>query len=344
MELTFAFLDEFIHIPEHILDILSGRVGRYPEVRLQTPSWYGVFGTSNPCSVEHWYYKLSQEKRPEDFSFYYQPPGLLVDDRGKYFTNPDAENLLYLPEGYYTKQAIGKDEDYIKVFLMGNFGQLRSGKSVYPQYKDGVHYTEANYEPDKRLPIVIGIDVGLHGNAAVFTQLLATGQLMVFDELFSKDLSISEFARDVLVPHINNNYFKHNISLVADPAATARSLSNKRSAFDIFKRDHRLPVEIAVTNDILARINSVVDFLVKIDGFVVTKKAPWIRRGMISEYKYKEVKGSLGTRHHDKPDKNEYSHTQDALQYACLKHRRVKLSTRRFTKPKYTGPSDGSGY
>ena len=345
MELTFAFIDEFVHVPEHILDILSGRVGRYPEVRMGGPSWYGIWGTSNPCSVEHWYYRLSQEKRPEGFNFYHQPPGLIVDEKCKFQTNPDAENLMYLPDGYYTKQAIGKDDDYIKVFLMGHFGELRSGKPVYPQYKDEIHFTEEDYVPSKHLPIVVGVDVGLHGNAAVFTQLLKTGQLIVFDELFSKETSITEFARDILVPHIQTNYFKYNISLVADPAATHRSQSNKRSAFDIFRQDFKLPVEIAITNDILARVESVVSFLIKQDGFSITSKAPWTRRGMISEYKYKEKKGSMGTLHHEKPDKNDYSHTADALQYAALKFRRVNLQTRRRIKPKYhsVGDSD-AGY
>lgn len=345
MELTFGFIDEFVHVPEHILEILSGRVGRYPEVRTGGPTWYGIWGTSNPCSVEHWYYKLSQETKPEQMTFYHQPPGLITDDKGKLITNPDAENLKFLPDGYYTKQAIGKDDDYIKVFLMGQFGELRSGKPVYPQYKDELHYVEEVYEPDKRLPITVGIDVGLHGNAAIFTQLLPTGTLVVFDELFSKETSITEFARDILVPHINNNYFKYNMILVTDPAATSRSSSNKRSAFDIFKREHNLPVEVAPTNDILARIDAVVSFLVKRDGFVIGPKAPWVRRGMISEYRYKDIKGSLGTRFHDKPEKNEYSHTADALQYAALKYRRVKLHNRRTIKSKYTSVADSTaGY
>lgn len=346
MELTFAFLDEFIFIPDHILDILSARVGRYPEIRSGVkPTFYGYWGTSNPCSVEHWYYKLSEEKRPEGFSFYNQPPGLLVDDKGNYYTNPEAENLDYLPDGYYDRQAIGKDKDYIKVYLMGQYGQLRSGKPVYPQYNDDIHFVDKEYIPSKHLPIVVGIDVGLHGNAAVFTQLLKTGQVVAFDELFFEDLSITEFAKTKLVPHINNNYFKYNISLVTDPAATHRSSSNKKSAFDIFKYQHKLPVEIAVTNDILARIEAVVDFLIMQDGLILTPGVPWLRRGMISEYKYKELKGTMGTKFHDKPDKNEYSHVADAFQYACLKHKRIRLNTRRRVKPKYDSIGDShAGY
>lgn len=346
MELTFGFIDEFVHVPNHILDILSGRVGRYPEVRDVQDSWYGIWGSSNPCSVEHWYYKLSQEKKPEGMSFYHQPPGLIVNEKGKLITNPDAENLQFLVKGYYEKQAIGKDDDYIKVFLMGQYGELRSGKPCYPQYKDDIHFVEEIKDPDKRLPIVVGIDVGLHGNAAVFTQLLPSGTMVVFDELFTKDQSITEFARDTLVPHINNNYYKYNMVLVTDPAATSRSASNKRSAFDIFRKEYNLPVEIAVTNDILARIDGVVSFLVKRDGFVLGPKCPWIRRGMISEYRYKDVKGSLGTRFHDKPEKNDYSHTADALQYAALKHNRVKmLNRKRRIKPKYSTIGDShAGY
>jgi len=347
MELTFGFLDEFVHIPEHILNILSGRIGRYPEVRFGGPSWYGYWGTSNPCSVEHWYYRLSQELRPPGYSFYHQPPGVIFDDKGKLITNPDAENLKYLVDGYYTKQSIGKDEDYIKVFLMGLFGELRAGKPVYPQYKDDIHFSKEDWEPNKNLPIVVGMDVGLHGNAVVFTQLLPTGTVVIFDEIFSKETSISEFAQNVLIPHINNNYFKYNMVFVVDPSARTRSPNskNKKSAFDILRKDFNLPVETAVTNDILARVDAVVTFLVLRDGFVVTPKASWVRRGLISEYKYKEIKGSLGTRFHDSPEKNEHSHIADALQYACLKHKRVKSKRRIKIRPTYTSIGDSiSGY
>jgi hypothetical protein len=336
LEITFGFLDEFVFIPERVLEVLSGRVGRYPEVRDGGPTWYGYWGTSNPCPVEHWYYKLSQEVKPEEFSFYQQPPGLIPmgdapgsvrDAEGNaYRTNPTAENLRYLPEGYYEKQCVGKDEDYVNVYLMGNFGELRSGKPVYPTYRDKVHCATEDIVPDPRLPIMIGVDIGLHGNAAVFCQLTPTGTLYVFDELFTEGQSVTEFVTDTLKPHIFAKYFNFNSQLIVDPAAKARGQTNKKSAYDIFV-ENDLPIECAETNDFVARKEAVTWFLAKHEGFLLSPDCHMLRRGFISQYKYETVRGT--DRLKEKAEKNRWSHNHDALQYACLKIKRFKTRPRR---------------
>lgn len=339
LEVTFAFLDEFVFIPSHIVEVVSGRIGRFPEMRLGGPSWSGFWGTSNPCPVNHWYYLLAEEKRPPGYSFYRQPPGLIetVDDEGnrKYVTNPEAENLQYLPPDYYTKLAAGKDDDFIRVYLMGQYGQLKSGKPVYGAYKDSVHYTETPFTPDRHIPIIVGVDTGLSGCAAVFTQLTPMGTLVVFDELFFKDMSVVDFVETRLFPFIRTKYFHYSFTLVVDPAAGARSPNNKQSAYDILRSRFQGAVDLAYTNDQLARIEAVNYFLTRQDGFLLCgPNVHMLRRGFISEYKFERLGANpMRDKFKERPEKNDYSHSADALQYAALKHKHFRTSRRSLISP-----------
>jgi hypothetical protein len=328
MELTFGFLDEFVFIPQHIVDVLSGRINRFPEMRWGGPTWTGFWGTSNPCPVDHWYYTLSQETHPDGMYFYKQPPGLLEVIEGgkkKYVTNPDAENLAYLPTGYYEKLAIGKDEDFIRVYLMGEFGQLRSGKPIFNQYKDTIHCAKQAFKPEKKLPIIVGVDFGLGGCAAVFTQLNSTGQLVIFDEVFAKDKSVHEFVEQVLHPYVQRNYFRYSIGFVCDPAAGARSPNNKQTAYQILKASFPGACELAPSNDPTARQEAVAYFLTRQNGLILSPACSMLRRGFISEYKFAEVGvNPMKVKYKEKADKNDFSHPHDALQYAALKHKHVR--------------------
>ena len=69
---------------------------------------------------------------------------------------PDAENRENLPPNYYERQIAGKDEDWVKVYVHGDYGFVRDGKPVYPEYKDGLHCKEFELLPG--VPIHIGID------------------------------------------------------------------------------------------------------------------------------------------------------------------------------------------
>ena len=349
LELTYGFLDEVVFIPERVIEVLSGRVGRFPQMLHGGPTWYGLWMTTNPCPVDHWFFNLFEVKKPEGCVLYRQPPGLIFKEDlkggGQWITNPKAENLKFLPDGYYTKQSIGKDQDYIKVYLCGDWGELRSGKPVYPMYKDDIHTAKEAIVPAKDLPITIGIDIGIHGNAAVFTQLLPTGQLVVFDELLETEKSVTEFVQDILKPYIYSKYFKYSFRMVMDPAAKIRSQSNKKSALDIF-REEGLPAEVAYTNDFMARKEAVVYFLVKQDGFLLDPACDYLRRGFISKYRYEQIKGRVDGKVKEQPEKGAFSHNADALQYACLHYKQLKVKRRKFAKPNhYTNPAQSvAGY
>ena len=73
LELTGGFLNESKEIPKAVLDMLIGRVGRYPSKRQGGASWYGVIMDTNPPDEDHWIYKIFEEERPEGWQNYQRP-------------------------------------------------------------------------------------------------------------------------------------------------------------------------------------------------------------------------------------------------------------------------------
>src|SRR3546814_8676224 len=127
--MTGAWLNEAREIPKAVLDTLTGRVGRFPSVAEGGCTWSGVIMDTNPPDNESWWYKLSEEETPEGWEFFKQPAG----------DSPDAENLQNLPAGYYDRIRAGKDEDWMKVYVRGEYGFVRDGKPVYPLFRDRIH-------------------------------------------------------------------------------------------------------------------------------------------------------------------------------------------------------------
>jgi hypothetical protein len=266
--------------------------------------------------------------------------GFVSDADGNWYQiNPHADNIENLSEDYYIDQVQGADPEWISVFVLNNYGNLRAGKPVYKMYEDKDHFSTKPFEVSKGIPIVIGMDTGLTP-AAAFTQFTSSGQFVVFDELVTEDCSIHEFAYDVLWPHIRNHYKGHRVEIVVDPE-NKRSQTDKKTARDILVKAG-LPVQLGKTNNPTKRFESVVYFLRKRNGFLVTKKCPVLRKGFLSEYKYEKVSTTVqGTKWKDKPEKNIYSHVHEALQYAAMEFVEGKIfrkSTAR--KPKYTRPAD----
>lgn len=375
LQVTAAHINEASETPRGIYQMLKSRVDRYPKTRPLSrvhPDFreeyrpylnkYNKIGAINPFIIhdynsvptQHWLYKIAEEEKPNNHGFYTQPPALLMCDSSEGFVkdnennwykiNPAADNIENLTEDYYIDQCDGADPEWISVFVLNNYGNIRAGRPVYKMYDDKAHFYDKEYTPAQGIPIVIGVDTGLTP-AAAFVQLDASGQFVVFDEIVTEDCSISEFAHDVLWPHIQNNYRDYNYTLVLDPEKK-RSQTDKQTPKDILVKAG-FPVRHAKTNEWTPRFESVVYFLRKKDGFVLTPNAKILRQGFLSEYKYEKISTTVqGTKWKDKPEKNIYSHVHDALQYAALEYVEGKRFKRAVAKSATnTGPADYSaGY
>lgn len=324
LELTGAWINEASEIGKEIFDMVTQRVGRFPSKLQGGPSWCGIILDTNPCDDDHWYYKLAEEECPPEWEFFRQPGGLFKEGE-TYQPNPDAENIFNLPGGYryYLQQVPSKQEDWINVFLLGNYGSTKDGKPVYPEYNDKVHCLPKNVEAERGLPIVLGWDFGLTP-ACVVMQVTARGKVIILDEVISEDMGIRQFANDAVKPLLNNKYQGFTVFSAGDPAGNIRAQTDERTCLQELL-EAGIYTEPASTNDFIPRRESVAFFLTRMsDGepaFSINPRCTNIRKGLAGRYKYERLKTSGNARYKDRPLKDGYSHIQDALQYACLKVR-----------------------
>jgi hypothetical protein len=309
LELTGAYINEAKEIPRAVFDLLQTRIGRYPAVKDGGCTWSGVWMDSNPPDTDDYLYKIFEEQRPEGFELYRQPGG----------RSPEAENVSNLPADYYARIARGKNPDWVKVYVDGEYGFVQDGRPIYPEYKDALHF-DATVQPIPRSDITLGMDFGLTP-AAVLCQRDADGQLQVFDELVSEDMGAVAFARE-LASKLKGEYYGRGVTGWGDPAGEQRAQTDERTPFDVVLAAG-LPVSPAPTNDYTLRREAVAGMLLRLTmtgrpALVIGPKCANLRKAMAGGYCYKRLQISGDERFHDKPDKGRYSHVAEALQYAAV--------------------------
>lgn len=310
LELTGAWINEAREIPKAIVDMLIGRLGRYPSMRDGGPTWHGLIMDTNPPDSDHWWYKLFEVDRPPSYALFKQPSGV----------SEEAENIDNLPKNYYSNMQDGKDREWINVYVHGCYGFVTDGKPVWPEYKDDTHSTDEEISFDPRRVIHVGIDFGLTP-AAVFAQETAAGRWLVFDELVTEDMGAKNFAR-LLNQHINKHYPDCEFDMYGDPAGDFRAQTDEITPFQILSSEG-IYASPTYTNDVLVRLEAVSAVLSRMDfagnpAFLIGPKAVILRKGMAGGYKYKRMAVSGQERYMDKPDKGRYSHVCDALQYLMV--------------------------
>src|SRR5690606_10227289 len=160
------------------------------------------------------------------YEFFSQPSGL----------SDQAENRENLPAGYYPRLLAGKTEDWIRVYVHGEYGFLRDGKPIYPEYSDAVHCAREELQPVPGLPIRVGLDFGLTPAAAI-GQRLANGRWIFFGELVTDDMGIERFAQR-LAPLLAQ-WQKWEFIVHGDPAGEQRAQADERTRSGIL-RAHRI--------------------------------------------------------------------------------------------------------
>ena len=327
LEVTGAFINEASEIDKGIFDMLTSRVGRFPAKRDGGAAWSGIIMDTNPPDRDHWLYHLFEELSPDGYSIYHQPSGL----------SPEAENIENLPDGYYPRLMAGKTDDWINIFVRGQWGISFDGKPVHPQYSDSVHCSTDHIEPAKGVEIVVGIDFG-RTPAAAFCQKLPIGRWVVFDEFTSEDMSASIFGPE-LKRYIDTHYRDFQFRFWGDPAGDAKGQATDDTPFIVLRR-HGINAIPTHSNRPLERRAALTNPMMRncMDGkpaFLLSPKCTMIRKGLAGGFCYKRLKVK-GDRYLDQPDKNEFSHVVEALEYALQgggEGRAATVGESKFQKP-----------
>jgi len=197
LEITGAFINEAREISYAVVKGARERIGRYPSVidgyqddgdykaprdengKYQPCKRKALLMDTNPPDDDHWWYQLAEENclkstRPEHrdfaisetkriFDFFRGPSPLIKLPNGTYEPNPEAENVDHLPGGYqyYLDMIAGNDDDHVNVMVLGNYGHLKTGKPVYPEYNDKLHCPETGIIAIPGIGLGLGWDFGL---------------------------------------------------------------------------------------------------------------------------------------------------------------------------------------
>lgn len=309
LDLTGGWLNEAREFPKAVVDMLQTRVGRYPSKRAGGPTWFGLFADTNPPDTDSWWYRLFEEQRPEGFKLFRQPSGLAQD----------AENIENLPRDYYPRLLHGKTDDWIKVYVHGEYGYVQDGKPVYPEFRSSVHVAREVLRPIPGATVYVGVDFGLTP-AAVFGQRDVLGRWRWLSELVAQDMGAVRFGEQ-LKRELLTKYAGYAFECYGDPAGDGRSQVDERTAFEALEAAG-VPSVPAPSNDFVKRREAVAGAMNRLidgePGMVVSPECKTAIKGMAGGYRYKRVLASGEERFHDKPEKNHFSHVCDAGQYMML--------------------------
>lgn len=335
MELSDAWVNEAREVPKAIIDGLTGRVGRYPAM------WQGgctnaqILLDTNPPDTDHWWYILAERDQTNErnrqliqsmieaeaellakrvlrsdqrlFSFFAQPSG----------RSPEAENVRNLRAGYYEFLMAGKDKDFIKVYVDGEYGFVMDGLPVFPEYKDSFHMREFAIVPGAGLRI--GMDFGLTP-AADISQRLGNGMWLIHDEFVSERMGVVTFAEELKKKLARDYAGIKIISSRGDPSGDAVT-PEENTCFQILGAAG-LVTYPAPTQDPVRRREAVAYLLrTVVDGepaIRIHKRCSVLRKGLSGGYHRRRVQVAGDVKYRDVPEKNMYSHVCEALEYDCV--------------------------
>lgn len=328
MQLTGAWLSECVEMDVGIISPLAGRVGRYPGANLGGCTWMGLIADTNmPTEGTPWH-NFMDVATPPDWQIFIQPGGMSSDAENLEWLVQTPETLklptnseIRIAQGrkYYERFIRSNTPDWCERYVHARYGNDPTGTAVHRQtFKRSFHVTKG-LTPVSAYPLVVGLDFG-RDPCAVICQPDHRGRLLVLEEIIAEDIGLELQLRQAIKPALlKPEYFSRPIIVVGDPSGTSKSTLYEESSFDMVKREgfNAYP---APTNDIDRRVAAVDSWLLmQRDGgpgmLIDEDKCPTIVRAMGGGYRYARMKNG---QRKPTPDKNEYSHVMDALQYACL--------------------------
>lgn len=309
LEITGAWVNEAREIPKQVIDMVQGRAGRFPAKKDGGPTWHGIIMDTNPPDDDHWWYKAFEDDLPENWELFRQPSAL----------SENAENLENLVHDYYSNMVQGKDPEWTKVYVEGNYGFISDSRPVYSMYNDEIHY-DKNIKHLERLPVHIGIDFGLTP-AVVFVQKLPQGRFIFIDEIVTT-YADAYMLGALVKERCRVKKYKISLESFADPAGNQRSQADSKTPFETLA-SQKVYVEPTYTNDPDIRIGAVTKGLTTIamDGkprITIGPLCTVLRKGFRGGYSYKRVQVSNSDIYKDTPEKNRFSHIHDGAQYAMV--------------------------
>src|SRR5699024_6786562 len=174
--------------------------------------------------------------------------------------NPAAENVQNLQEGYgYYFKMLGSPDDEIKAYVEGEFSDIKTGKTVWPEFSYELHRINSdNILIPPGAPLYLSFDFGRTPVVliAIVTEL---GRLVVVDEVVGDNMAIATLYEEKLRPVLRTRHKDNKVDAAwGDPAGADGGQQLDLSPFDIL---HAKGIPIAVNwntrNDLEPRLEAV---------------------------------------------------------------------------------------
>lgn len=322
LELTGAWFNECREIHPDIIQNMDGRITRYPAVKDGGQTWRGMWGDTNPPEEDTYWWAISEglDARVGEENFgkeiadgngweaFHQPSGL----------SEEAENTKNLPTGYYQDLLVGKTKEWIKVYVMGQYGTSKAGKPVHGDFSVASH-TTTGLVWNPRIPIVIAADFGLTP-AMVLKQQDVHGRVLTFAEVVTDGMGLERAINEKLKPLINRRFPEARFFVTGDPAGNTASQNDEKTCADMFRKAGFKKVKFAYTNAFAARVGATDHFLSRMGAMgamyqIDRRECPNLVKALRSGYHYPiNQKGVTA----ESPLKNMSSHVAEANQYGDM--------------------------
>jgi hypothetical protein len=336
LELTGAYINEAREIPREIVEGLDGRINQYPKMADGGCTWAGIWADTNPPEEGSYWWAMLEgldpdtgQPRANDWVVLRQPGGMIRVSEGepcehvmrngwRLVTNPKADNIENLPKGYYSTLVRDKSEEYIKVYILGMYGQSKAGKPVHPLFDPDFHVAKDVMIPNKHLLLLVTADFG-HTPAFALKQQDLHGRVLTLDEVVTEGMGLQRAINERLKPLLRNKYADFNVRVTGDPAGNAGAQTDEKSCVDIFKMCGFRNVKFAYSNNPIHRTNATDFFLARRtelgSAYLVSPQCSYLIRGMKGGYHHKTTKAGIIS---VEVDKNIFSHICEAGQYGDM--------------------------
>lgn len=320
------------------------RLGRFPDQDDGGCNGKALFLDHNAPKFGSWLLKIKLKARAGgEIEWYVQPAAVFRVDGGGWRLNPDAENLAKLDPAYYADQLkILDDDDDIARMLGNEPGHDRTGKPIYPQFRDSWHVAAADLAPWPNLDLLLGGDGGRTPAVVIAQRNPATTQWRVLDEVCAEGMGAEIFS-DVVNAFLGERYADWTtprrgmldrvlsgagiarlpIKGWADPATNNEGETDERTWLKIMRKRTGIDWRPCETNVPTRRWAAVRHPLTRtIDGgqpmILVSPRCEVLREGFGGGYRFRRLQIAHDERYTEEADKNRFSHPHDALQYLMV--------------------------
>jgi len=339
LEVTGVWFNELEFQKKAIFDEAQSRAGRFPSVGEGGTNWYGVIGDMNAPGSDNWVVQMTGEAPfPDEMTDddkaamvwdprwgYFVQPGAVLDiyaADGKtlvgYKVNPTAENIKWLPKGYYENMIPGKSRQFIKSRLQNKITFYVDGEPVWPMFNDEVHLTEGALHPLPGYEVWVSLDFGRRPTALMAQRI--NGRVQCQFEFRMYGVSSTTYAPR-LKQFLAEKYPGPNwqFRFCGDPKGQDRGQQTERTSYEIFASHGMVVMPAPVKNNNIPTRLAAVEYLLNnlvngqsallVSAFGCKTMAAALRGG------YHTKKGALGD---PEPVKDKMSDIADCLQYLAL--------------------------